>query len=158
MANRVKAIGSLNAAISSGLTRSEQGNAMLATCFALTFQSVLIDDGLTEYMTFIRGTVVVGIQMSTKGLNILFHHLFGDKSLEQIDPYMKAASLIDPELVRAALRSLEKIGLLCKSRLEIEVYGLLLSAARALVTSSRDGAFPLLLGIFEPNVRFTHSL
>jgi len=143
MSNRVKAIGSLNAAISSGLTRFEQGNAMLATCFALVFQSVLIDDGLAEYMTFIRGTIVVGIQMGMKRMNILFHHLFGDQSVEKIDPYMKAASLIDPDLVRAALRSLEKIRPLCNSRLEIEVYGMLLSTARALITSSRDGMFPL---------------
>jgi hypothetical protein len=141
MSHRVKAIGALNTAISSGMTHFEQGNAMLATCFTMIFQSVLIEDGLAEYLTFIRGTIVVGIQMGIKKMHILFDRLFGDRDLESIDPKMKAASLIEPELVRIAIRSLEKIAPLCKSRLEIEVYGMLLSIARALVTSSRDGKF-----------------
>lgn len=141
MSHRVQAIGSLNTAISLGLTRFEQGNAMLATCFALVFQSVLMEDGLAEYMSFIRGTVAVGNQMGMKRMHILFRHLFGDSDLEKIDPLMKAAELIDPTLVRGALKSLEKIGPLCKTKLELEVYGVLVSAARALVTSSRDGNF-----------------
>jgi hypothetical protein len=139
MSHRVKTIGALNAAISSGMTNFEQGNAMLATCFTMIFQSVLIEDGLAEYLTFIRGTVVVGIQMGMKKMHILFNHLFGDRDLEKIDPKMRAASLIEPELVRVAIRSLEKVAPLCKTKLEIEVYSMLLSSARALVTSSRDG-------------------
>ncbi|TVY31630.1 Sterol uptake control protein, partial [Lachnellula subtilissima] len=140
---RVKAITCLNTAISSGLTTFEQGNAMLATCFALVFQSVLLDDALSEYMAFIRGTVAVGIQMGMKRMNVLFAHLFANQDLENIDPYMKAAALIDPVLVRAALGSLDKIRPLCTTELEIGVYGMLLGTARALITSSRDAYMEL---------------
>jgi len=139
MSHRVKAIGALNAAISSGMSHFEQGNAMLATCFTMIFQSVLIEDGLAEYLTFIRGTIVVGVQMGMKRMHVLFDQLFENRDMEKIDPRMKAAPLIEPELVRVAIRSLEKLAPLCKSKVEIEVYGGLLSIARALVTSSRDG-------------------
>ncbi|TVY85085.1 Sterol uptake control protein [Lachnellula suecica] len=143
ISHRVQAIKSLKAAISSGLNTFEQGNAMLATCSTLIFQSAFIDDGLTEFMAFLRGTVAVGIQMGMSRMHILFENLFGDKDVEIKDSAMKLAALVNPVLVGAALRSLEKIRPLCKSGVEIEVYGLLLSTARSLVTSSRDGYMEL---------------
>ncbi|KAL2159135.1 hypothetical protein VTH06DRAFT_2567 [Thermothelomyces fergusii] len=41
----------------------EEGDALMATCFALTYQSVLLEDGMAEYMTFIRGIIIVAIQI-----------------------------------------------------------------------------------------------
>ncbi|RDL38002.1 uncharacterized protein BP5553_05435 [Venustampulla echinocandica] len=143
MSHRVQAISSLNAGISAGLTRFEQGNAMLATCFALLFQSVLLSDGLAEYMTFIRGTVAVGIQMGMKGMHVLFDRLFHGREMEIVDPLITKAPLITPHLARAAIRSLEKVGPLCKSVVEVKLYGMLLTTARALVTSSRDAYLEL---------------
>jgi len=58
---RVKAITALKRALSAPQQSFEQGNAMLATCFSLLFQSVLLDDGLIEYMTFIRGVIAVSV-------------------------------------------------------------------------------------------------
>ncbi|EHK99279.1 hypothetical protein M7I_4844 [Glarea lozoyensis 74030] len=138
MSHRVTAISALNTAITKGLSRFEQGNAMLATCFALLFQSVYMDDGLAEYMTFIRGTVAVGIQMGIRKDKILFEHLFDDNGEKLVDPAMMKAPLVDSSLVRMALASLEKIQPLCDHVVEVEIYGMLLAAARALITSSRD--------------------
>jgi len=61
LGHRVKAISALNTAIGAPLQSFKQGNAMLATCFVLVFQSVLMDDGLIEYMSFIRGVIAVSI-------------------------------------------------------------------------------------------------
>ncbi|KAF4630476.1 hypothetical protein G7Y89_g7661 [Cudoniella acicularis] len=141
ISHRVQAITSLNASLAQGITRVEQGNAMIATCFSLLFQSVLIDDGLAEYMSFIRGTVAVGMQMSIKGLTILFDKLFEDKEMEVLEPLLLKAPLLEPVLVKRALRSLERIEPLCQTRLEREIYGMLLSTTRALITSSRDGTY-----------------
>jgi hypothetical protein len=139
MTHRVSAISALNTAISNGLSRFEQGNAMLATCFALLFQSVYMEDGLAEYMTFIRGTVAVGIQMGIRKDKILFEHIFENNGEKLVDPAMMKAPLVDPSLVRRVLASLEKVQPLCKHVVEVEMYGMLLSAARTLITSSRDG-------------------
>jgi hypothetical protein len=143
MTHRVKAITSLNNAISSGITSFEQGNAMLATCYSLLFQSTLINDGLVEYMTFIRGCVVVGMQMGTKNMKFVFHHMWGDESVELIDPGLKLTPLVDSKSVGAACRSIEKFRHLCHKKCEVDVYALLLNMARALFTSSRDGELVL---------------
>lgn len=144
MTHRVKSIEALNAAVSRGLTTFEQGNAMLATCFVLLFQSTLLNDGLGEYMSFIRGCVAIGMQMGIKRMKFLLTKLWGDESLEEIDPALHKAPLIEPQVVSLACRSLEKMGSLCKTEVELKMYALILSMARNLVTSSRDGAcFPL---------------
>lgn len=139
LSHRVQAISCLNAAILRGINRFEDGNAMLATCYALLFQSVFLEDGLAEYMSFIRGTVAVGMQMGMKGMKVLFDQLFEDKDLKVIEPAMLKAPLIDSGLVRLALESLERIEPLCQTKVEREMYGMLLSTARALITSSHDG-------------------
>jgi hypothetical protein len=139
MTHRVKAIEAFNLAVGQGLTTYEQGNAMLATCFALLFQSTLLNDGLSEYMSFIRGCIAIGIQMATKRFKFMFVKLFGDDQLEELDPLLQNAGLIDPHVVSLACRSLEKMAPLCKTKVELSVYALLLSMARNLVTSSRDG-------------------
>lgn len=65
MTHRLKAIKAIKKALSETPKTNtfEEGNALMATCFALTFQSVLLDDGMAEYMTFCRGIVLVAIQM-----------------------------------------------------------------------------------------------
>jgi hypothetical protein len=143
LTHRVKAISSLNTAISQGISCYEEGNAMLATCFTLLFQSCLIEDGLTEYMMFIRGTVSVGMQMGMKGMTFLFEKIFDAEQLEQVDPLMKKADLIESRVVQAACRSFESMAHLCTNNLELEAYKILYGIARALITSSRDGELQL---------------
>ena len=65
MAHRLKAIKAVKKSLAEAPKANtfEEGNALMATCFALTFQSVLLDDGMVEYMTFIRGIIIVAIQM-----------------------------------------------------------------------------------------------
>ncbi|KAL5625289.1 hypothetical protein BROUX41_005349 [Berkeleyomyces rouxiae] len=53
----------------------EETNALVATCYALTFQSVLLDDGMIEFMVFVRGIVIVGMHMWMKGHSPLFSSL-----------------------------------------------------------------------------------
>ena len=48
MSHRILAIKFLNRALSTGLRIFEEGNAMLATCYILVFQSTLMDEGLAE--------------------------------------------------------------------------------------------------------------
>jgi hypothetical protein len=140
LAYRLKAVTSLNTAMSIGIQSFEQGNAMLATCYNLFVQSTLIDDGLIEYMTFIRGCIIVGLQMLAKNMKFLFHSMWGDENIASLSPSLKVAPLIDAHRVKAACTSLEGFNHLCVRKAEIEVYGLLLGTARALFTSSQDGS------------------
>ncbi|KAH7356409.1 hypothetical protein BKA65DRAFT_579287 [Rhexocercosporidium sp. MPI-PUGE-AT-0058] len=143
MTHRVKAIESLNKAIDDGIKTFIQGNAMLATCFALLFHSVFIDDGLGEYMSFIRGTVAIGTKMGYGRMKFIFVKAFSDEQLEFIGPALKLAPLVHPDVSRAACRSLEKFGFMCEKQSELLLYGTLLSMARNLVTSSQDAYMEL---------------
>jgi hypothetical protein len=137
IAYRVKAIGSLNQAIGQGLESIEQGNAMIATCFSLLFQSTFLSDGLVEYMTFIRGVLAVSVQMGKNNLKFLFQHMFDQ--VQVVESELTEAPLIPPDQAHGACRSLQQLCPLVQNTREVEFYEHLLSASRALLTSSRDG-------------------
>ncbi|KAH8587693.1 hypothetical protein B0O99DRAFT_641090 [Bisporella sp. PMI_857] len=145
---RVKAITSLNQAINAPIQSFQQGNAMLATCFSLLFQSVLMDDGLIEYMTFIRGVVAVGIHMGVNNLRFLFERLFDQT--EMIQAGLQSSPLVDPELAKGACRSVEKFAHLVTNPRELEYLTYLLGAARDLFTSSSEayGNLAKIYGLF----------
>src|ERR1700679_4357047 len=81
ISHRVKSIESLNKNVTAGITCWEQGNAMIATCFALLFQSVLLKDGLAEYISFLRGIIAIGMQMGQRKMQFVFTTLWGDEHL-----------------------------------------------------------------------------
>jgi hypothetical protein len=138
IAHRLKSIESLNKAVAAGITCWEQGNAMLATCYTLLFQSVLLNDGLAEFISFLRGIIAIGMQMGQKKMKFVFTKLFGDEQLQEMEPKLVATPLIKKELVSGACRSLERMAPLCKTKTSIGMYGLQLSMARNLVTSSLE--------------------
>lgn len=139
---RVKSITALNHAISQPDISVDHGNAMLATCFVLLFQSVLLEDGLVEYMSFIRGVIAVCMHMGANNLKFLFANLLDQTSI--VHKSLQETPLINPELAQGACRSLEKFANLVKNPREVEYFGHLLSVARNLFTSSADGKYPSL--------------
>jgi hypothetical protein len=145
MSHRVQAIKSLNQALSNGLHTFEEGNAMLATCYVLLFQSVLLEDGLAEYMSFIRGCVLIAQNMGCKRMKFLFHSFLGTDSLAKMDPHLKEGPEVNPGPVGAGCKSLEAFEPLCQRDYEKEFHGSLLKTARALYTSSRNGKKPPIL-------------
>lgn len=122
----------------------EEGNALIATCFALTYQSVLLEDGLAEYMTFIRGIVIVAIQMYIRGADILFAPFLGDRS-EVLEPHMRDLPLIKAEWAARAVRSLEGLRPLVDGvegrEVEQQYLEMLNKIAKMLSVNSWEGMF-----------------
>ncbi len=145
MAHRVKAIKAIKKALA-GAPRAdtfEEGNALMATCFALTFQSVLLDDGMVEYMTFIRGIVIVSIQMFMKGAKFLFGDFLGDTATDVLEPFMRSVPLIDTSWTDAAVLSVRSLAPLCREGGEKEYHQKLLHIAEQLYVSSWGGEHTL---------------
>ncbi|KAK3304553.1 uncharacterized protein B0T15DRAFT_399348 [Chaetomium strumarium] len=147
MAHRVKAIRAIKRALGNnaaaeqpGTDMFEEGNALMATCFALTFQSVFLDDGMAEYMTFIRGIIIVAIQMYVKGAKLLFGHLLGgDTQKEKLEPHMSRIPLIEKVWTDRAVEGIEGLeGLVEGEGREVErrFWELLREMARMLYVSS----------------------
>ncbi|KKA30924.1 hypothetical protein TD95_004818 [Thielaviopsis punctulata] len=45
-----------------------EADALIAACYALAYQSLLLDDGMVEFMACVRGILIVGMQMWVKGV------------------------------------------------------------------------------------------
>lgn len=145
VAHRMKAIRSIKKALGEIPKRStthEEANALIATCFALTFQSVSFDDGMIEFMVFIRGIIIVGMQMFMKGLPPIFVNILGNDTSNVLQPYMYDLPVIQKEWTDAAVMSIESLRPLCRSDVEIEYHEKLMEMAQPLYTSSWDGEPP----------------
>lgn len=142
ISHRVKAIKLLNRALSTNNLTSEQGNAMLATCYTLVFQSALIDDGLAEFMTFIRGCVLVLYQMGVRNLKFLFHTIISEEVVKKLDPHLKQMPEVDLEAAQAGLKSLEAFQHLCVRETEKEFHGHLMDAVKGLFSTPKEGTLP----------------
>ncbi|KAK3315318.1 hypothetical protein B0H66DRAFT_565067 [Apodospora peruviana] len=115
----------------------EEGNALMATCFALTFQSVWLSDGMAEYMTFIRGIIIVAMQMYMKGCaNFIFGDFLGDKQTETLAPHMQQLPLIKTEWTDAAVAGIKGLEPLLVSDTEKKYHEMILVMAQKLYVSS----------------------
>lgn len=144
MNHRVRAVKSIKkrlADASKATTSPEETNALIATCFALTFQSVSLDDGLAEYMTFIRGIVIVGMQMMFRGIKPVFSTLFEEKQDELLEPLMQSLPLIRKGWTDAALEAVNGLKPLCVEPVEIEYQEKLLDIVQKLYVNSWTGRF-----------------
>lgn len=147
MAHRVKAIRSIKKRLAEAHranTTYEEANALVATCFALTFQSVLLDDGLAEYMTFIRGILVVSMQMAFKGIKPIFANLLEQDSDALLGPYMEGLPLIQKGWADAAKESIEALRPLCVEGVEVEYYENMMQTVENLYINSYAGMSPSL--------------
>ncbi|KAI8956036.1 C6 zinc finger protein [Xylaria longipes] len=91
MAHRLKAIKAIKRTLTDvpKTNTFDEGNALLATCYALTFQSVMLDDGMAEFMIFCRGIVIVAIQMYCKGAKFIFSNFHGDDHVAHLQPLLE---------------------------------------------------------------------
>lgn len=157
ISHRVTAIKALNVALSRGVHTMEEGNAMLATCYALCFQSALMADAFPEYMSFIRGCMVVAWQMGAKRLTFIFEGMLGEDQLVRMGPYLQGAPDIEPALTRAAIESLERCAHLVVRESEREFHACCLEIARASAVSSRHGKLSPSLFLFLDTSPQTHD-
>ncbi|XXG97068.1 hypothetical protein Hte_003362 [Hypoxylon texense] len=138
MMHRLKAINAIKRSLSEApkMDTFEEGNALMATCFALTFQSIVLDDGMAEFMTFCRGIALVSMQMYSKGVKFLFSNLQHLDTSEVLKPHMDAMPLVRRDWVDMAVAAIRGLEPLCTQPVEIEYYTIILEIAEALYTDS----------------------
>ncbi|TEA17812.1 hypothetical protein C8034_v012229 [Colletotrichum sidae] len=117
-------------------TTTEHANALIATCFALTFQSVTFEDGMAEYMTFIRGILIVGAQMWIKGIKPIFVNMFDQDQRAVLEPEMTGLPLIRQEWADGAIEGIGSLRGLCREGVEVEYFELIMDMATKLRASS----------------------
>jgi hypothetical protein len=137
IAYRLKAIKTMKKVMSdpfgSDMFRNE--NALIATCFTLTFQSAFLQDGFVEFMTFFRGIVIVATQMKIKGTSFVFSNLDQHAQLTFMHPHLENMAPIPDEWITQALSGVEGLGPLCQHVVEQKYYSVLLDLTMALKSS-----------------------
>jgi hypothetical protein len=154
--HRIKAIKAIKKRLSESpktTISGEESNAMVAACFALTFQSVGFEDGMAEFMTFIRGIVVVGMQMMFRGVKPLFGNLIGPEKDELLASVMETLPLIQKGWVDDAVEGLGNLQLLCVEPMEADYRERLMAIAQKLYINSYDGK-----SIQDPKCSYSHRL
>ncbi|KAM0329131.1 hypothetical protein ACHAQA_004427 [Verticillium albo-atrum] len=142
MVHRTKAIRAMKKSLGEMPKRGtthEQANAMIATCFALTFQSVMLDDGMPEYMAFIRGIVVVGMQMAAKRIRPIFANIMDEDANALLQPVMAQVPVLPRVWVDGAVDAIEALRPLCGEETAAEYHTRLLDMAVTLRRSSWEG-------------------
>ncbi|KAF4969371.1 hypothetical protein FZEAL_10231 [Fusarium zealandicum] len=141
MSHRIKAIKAIKKRLSETARTAvggEELNAMVATCFALTFQSVSLDDGLAEFMTFIRGVLIVGMQMTFRGIKHLFDNIMQQDQDITLAPFMENLPLIQKGWADSAMEAIMNLEPLCTEQVEIEYNQQLINIVEKLYVSSWD--------------------
>ncbi|KAH8177968.1 fungal zn(2)-Cys(6) binuclear cluster domain-containing protein [Sarocladium implicatum] len=141
MAHRVKAIKAIKkrlAEASKMNTSYEEANALVATCFALTFQSVSLDDGLAEYLTFIRGIVIVAMQMMFRNIRPMFDNLMGSEQEAALAPVMEGLPLIQKGWADMAAEAINGLRPLCMEQVELDYHQKLTNIVDKLYVNSFD--------------------
>ncbi|KAH6900168.1 hypothetical protein B0T10DRAFT_17785 [Thelonectria olida] len=141
MGHRVKAIKAIKKRLAETSKTSisyEEANAMIATCYALTFQSVSLDDGLAEYMTFIRGIMIVGMQMMFRGIKPIFENMEEKDSDAILEPFMSNLPLIQKAWADSALEAVMNLKPLCLEQVEISYQEALVEIVQTLYVNSWD--------------------
>lgn len=183
LVHRLKSIQAIKrklAASDTSVTYAE-GNALIATCFALTFQSVILEDGskspcehqhytfptahqqnaVAEYMAFIRGIIIVVIQMIRSRVNFMFKHLFeqSKNNAELLKPHIDKVTFPDGmwQWKAGALASLAGIRSLCAGDdLKMKYFQMTEDMANGLDEESPfTGSHPLLT--FRHFLQLTHA-
>ena len=77
LAHRVQAVRGLNGAFSAAPRRREDGDALLATCYALSMQALYIGESVSEFLVMLRGCHVLMAQRWAERLGTVFGGLGG---------------------------------------------------------------------------------
>ncbi|KIM94227.1 hypothetical protein OIDMADRAFT_149564 [Oidiodendron maius Zn] len=150
LAYRVQAVRGLNGAFSAAPRRREDGDALLATCYALSMQALYIGESVSEFLVMLRGCHVLMTQRWAERLGTVFGGLggrcwfgrLGEEEEEGETCWFKAEG---GKQMNGGLRcgtareSLERVGELCRERgrgMEGKVWGWLMEIVLTLEASS----------------------
>jgi hypothetical protein len=141
LSHRVKAMKGLNTALSTTPKCAEESDAILATTWALAFQTSYIGDSVEEFLAMLRGcTLIVGQDWREK-LGTAFQKCTEGAQVELIAPRLETLPLIDQDLVAEARDSFDQLRVLEMNDTENVVFQYMDDMVDLLSISSLQGLF-----------------
>lgn len=140
LSHRHLAVQGLNEAMSRQQRVGGEYDAMLATCYALTFDSGYSGDGLLDFITMVRGCALMTEKIRNEQSESAFT-LTEDGHYRYMEPFLSSMPRITGGLVNAAFPSLEKIRPLCQTQADRTFHSSLLNVMYALRSGDSRQAY-----------------
>jgi Fungal Zn(2)-Cys(6) binuclear cluster domain/Fungal specific transcription factor domain len=130
------------AGLSRALAKSErpygESDAMVATCYSLTFQSTYLSDGLFDFITMVRGCALVTGKIREEGSPTAFN-LQPDWQFKLMEPRLNTLPVVHQPLLDSGIVALEEVRPLLVTRTDHQFHSALVKVIHGLSRSSRDG-------------------
>ncbi|KAI9803879.1 MAG: hypothetical protein M1825_001759 [Sarcosagium campestre] len=147
LTHRGLAIAGLNKAMSRSPECSSDADAMMAACYALSFQSSYTDDGLMDFLIFIRGCSLISFTAFQNPAESVFRDNTTEGHMQIMRPKLRTAPTVDPFLASTASDAVDSIRHLCSHKIEWEFHQLLVDITHSLLETSQQ-AYIRLLAIY----------
>ena len=147
LVHRGHAIGGLNHALSQISRAYGESDAMLASCYALTFQASYMGDGLADFITMVRGCALTTEKIQQDNSPTAFN-LQPNWHYKFMEPKLDNLPSVDPILLEEGYSSLERIREYVSSDMEIDFHAVLIEVVASLQLSSASG-YMAFLGVYE---------
>jgi hypothetical protein len=143
LAHRLRAIQGLNRTLSRIPQTTDGGDALLAACYALTFQSQFLKDGISEFLTMVRGCGLVSIQLEMANVPVSFSITLSDH-WDFMETRLDNLPDVDSDLFEGSLASLEALLPLCEGHdIKISFHRALSDCAEAIRVDTQQGRRPI---------------
>ena len=130
------------AGLSRALAKSEreygEGDAMVATCYALTFQSTYMSDGLFDFITMVRGCALITGKIREEQAQTAFN-LQPEWHFKLMEPRMKDLPIVHQPLLDSGIAALEETRQFLVTRTDHHFHGALMKVLHGLSRTSREG-------------------
>lgn len=124
LSHRVKAINLLNQALSTPPKSTPEADARFAAIFALAFQASCMPEGMTEFMTMIKGSHVIAQTFLLKYEDSIFRSFtqvgYGESVRRILGTAPLALESKEDNILSSALESVRALAPLCTSSLEVK--------------------------------------
>ncbi|KUJ10463.1 uncharacterized protein LY89DRAFT_656240 [Mollisia scopiformis] len=138
--HRVRAIQGSGEALTQKNRAGSDGDALLASCYLLTFQSSYMKDGIPEFFQFVRGCTLVSNQLREEKLPMAFF-LTAQDHFEFMEGRLMNLPVINPGILDGANISLDVLPPILELPVHFKFYDLLVECIAALRISSLQGYF-----------------
>lgn len=143
LTHRVKAINSLNRSLNKPCLSKAEGDARFATVMALTFQSSYMQEGMMEFISMVRGCIVVSDTAMLDFEESAFRS-FSPEQHEKTVRGLKGSAVSDIGYaveLDMAIASVRRVRPLCYSILEVKYLGMMEGMLKTAKTSQIGGTY-----------------
>ena len=136
--HRGHAIEGLNKALNETDRIYGESDAMLAACYALTFQASHMGDGMIDFITMVRGCALVTEKVKQEGSTTAFN-IELDAHLRIMSPRLDDLPEVEPDIVADGIECLTTVQHLLDTYAEYHFHSALMNVLLSLQQSPRSG-------------------